>query len=63
MSLGFSGEAECSAHTLWMWKEGDAPECGGGLEAAGQASHWLNSGTPPPPTHTPVVLPSPRFEI
>lgn len=47
MPLGFSGEAECSAHTLWMWKEGDAPERGGGLEAAGQASHWLNSGTPP----------------
>lgn len=59
MPLGFSGEAECSAHTLWMWKEGDAPERGGGLEAAGQASHCLNSGTPP----TPVVLSSPRFEI
>lgn len=35
-----------------------APECGGGFEAAEQASHWLNAGTP-----TPMVLPGPRFEI
>ena len=35
-----------------------APECGGGFEAAEQASHWLNAGTP-----TPMVLPGSRFEI